>query len=71
MLFLLMIFFLFTLGRFCDETPTRRERGLRVLSSKVRDIVSEKKRTTYKQVAKSLIEEMKEKLIFKEKVILI
>ena len=51
------------------ETPSRRERGLRVLSLKVRDIVSEKNHTTYKQVAQTLINEKEEKVVFKEKVI--
>ena len=41
---------------YCGPTP-RRERGLKKLSVRVRDMVFEKKSTTYKQVANELIKE--------------
>lgn len=37
------------------DGKNRSSRGLRVLSLKVKDIVCEKKRTSYKEVAESLI----------------
>ena len=40
------------------DGKNRSSRGLRVLSLKVKDIVSEKKRTSYKEVAECLIEEL-------------
>ncbi len=36
----------------------RSSRGLRVLSMKVKDIVCEKKKTSYKEVAETLIHEL-------------
>lgn len=39
------------------ESNTRCSRGLKVLSVKVRDIVYQKKRTSYKEVAEALISE--------------
>ena len=44
------------------DSKNRSSRGLRVLSLKVKDIVSEKKRTTYKDVAETLIHELNDKL---------
>jgi len=40
----------------------RSSRGLRALSLKVKDIVSEKKRTSYKEVAECLIDELGQKM---------
>lgn len=40
-----------------EELYGRNSRGLRVLSIKVRDIVFQKKKTSYKEVAEALIEE--------------
>lgn len=50
------------------DTPHRSERGLRVLSLRVRDIVCEKNHTTYKQVAESLINQMESQQDLKENV---
>lgn len=44
------------------DSKNRSSRGLRVLSLKVKDIVSEKKRTTYKDVAETLIHELNDKM---------
>jgi len=41
-----------------DDGKGRSSRGLRVLSLKVRDIVQEKKKTTYKEVAETLMGEV-------------
>ena len=46
------------------DTNQRFSRGLKVLSIKVRDIVYEQKRTTYKDVAEALIQEAKRDLWF-------
>ena len=43
------------------DAKHRSSRGLRVLSVKVKDIVAEKKKTTYKEVADDLIYEFLEK----------
>lgn len=42
-------------GENCD--PIRASKGLKTLSQRVKDIVSEKRKTTYKEVASILIEE--------------
>lgn len=39
----------------------RSTRGLRVLSLKVKDIVMQKKRTSYKEVAETLTHELRQK----------
>ena len=39
----------------------RSTRGLRVLSLKVKEIVTQKKRTSYKEVAESLTHELRQK----------
>ena len=44
----------------------RSSRGLRVLSVKVKDIVGEKKKTSYKEVADDLIAEFSNKLKLKK-----
>ena len=41
-----------------EDTPSRSSRGLRVLSMKVKDIVSKKEKVTYKEVAESLVQEL-------------
>ena len=45
-----------------NSDKARSSRGLRVLSLKVKDIVSEKKRTSYKEVAECLIDELGQKM---------
>ena len=44
------------------DPKNRSSRGLRVLSLKVKDIVNEKKKTSYKEVAETLIKELNKKL---------
>ena len=44
------------------EGKGRSTRGLRVLSLKVKEIVSQKKRTSYKEVAESLTFELRQKM---------
>jgi len=44
------------------DAKTRSSRGLRVLSLKVRDIVSKRKKTSYKEVAEALLEDLNQKL---------
>jgi hypothetical protein len=44
------------------DGKNRSSRGLRVLSLKVKDIVNEKKRTSYKEVAETLIKELNKKM---------
>ena len=41
-----------------DNNEFRSNKGLKVLSVRIRDIVIEKKRATYKQVADTLIQEL-------------
>lgn len=43
------------------DGKNRSSRGLRVLSLKVKDIVNEKKKTSYKEVAETLIKELNRK----------
>jgi len=44
------------------DAKNRSSRGLRVLSLKVRDIVSKKKKTSYKEVAEALLQDLSQKL---------
>jgi len=44
------------------ESKNRSSRGLRVLSLKVRDIVSKRKKTSYKEVADALLQDLSQKL---------
>ena len=44
------------------DSKNRSSRGLRVLSLKVRDIVSKKKKTSYKEVAEALLQDLTQKL---------
>lgn len=44
------------------DGKNRSSRGLRVLSLKVRDIVSKKKKTSYKEVAEALLQDLNQKL---------
>jgi hypothetical protein len=41
-----------------DDTPSRSSRGLRVLSLKVKDIVCQRQKATYKEVAEYLIQDL-------------
>jgi len=47
---------------FGGDSKNRSSRGLRVLSLKVRDIVSRKKKTSYKEVADALLQDLSQKL---------
>jgi len=47
---------------FGGDGKSRSSRGLRVLSLKVRDIVSKKKKTSYKEVADALLDDLKQKM---------
>lgn len=47
------------------EGKGRSTRGLRVLSLKVKEIVSQKKRTSYKDVAETLTNELRQKMTSK------
>lgn len=44
------------------DSKNRSSRGLRVLSLKVRDIVSKKKKTSYKEVAEALLQDLSQKM---------
>jgi hypothetical protein len=44
------------------DSKNRSSRGLRVLSLKVRDIVSKKKKTSYKEVAEALLQDLNQKM---------
>lgn len=44
------------------DSKNRSSRGLRVLSLRVRDIVSKKKKTSYKEVAEALLQDLSQKL---------
>lgn len=45
-------------GNYKESSTSRSSRGLRVLSVRVRELVSEKRTTTYKEVADMLIKEL-------------
>ena len=49
-------------GEDFGEGKGRSTRGLRILSLKVKEIVSQKKRTSYKEVADSLTYELRQKM---------
>ena len=51
-----------------DDTPSRSSRGLRVLSLKVKEIVCQRQKATYKEVAEYLIEDLDLKAKMDEKV---
>jgi len=50
------------------DAKNRSSRGLRVLSLKVRDIVTKKKKTSYKEVAEALLQDLAQKLKGKSQV---
>jgi hypothetical protein len=51
-------------GKKDDDANARCSRGLKILSVKVRDIVFQKRETTYKEVAESLINDTSFELNF-------
>lgn len=50
------------------DSKNRSSRGLRVLSLKVRDIVTKKKKTSYKEVAEALLQDLNQKMKGKSQV---
>lgn len=50
------------------DSKNRSSRGLRVLSLRVREIVSKKKKTSYKEVAEALLQDLAQKLKGKSQV---
>lgn len=56
------------LDKIFEDTPSRSSRGLRVLSLKVKEIVCNRQKATYKEVAECLIDELDLKSKTDEKV---